>query len=52
MIEGYYKNPEANASAFTNGWFHTGDIAYCDANTKKWYIVDRKKVRTSTGDAD
>ncbi|CEL10842.1 hypothetical protein ASPCAL13951 [Aspergillus calidoustus] len=44
ITPGYYKNPSANASSFdSDGWFHTGDIAYCDGETKKWYIVDRKK---------
>ena len=40
---GYFENPKANGEAFRNGWFHTGDIAYCDSKSKKWYIVDRKK---------
>src|SRR5882724_13614799 len=26
ILKGYYKNPQATASAFRNGWFHTGDI--------------------------
>lgn len=44
VTPGYHKNPEANAQSFdSDGWFHTGDIAYCDKNTRKWYIVDRKK---------
>lgn len=44
MIPGYFDNPEANAQSFdSDGWFKTGDIAYCDELTKKWYIVDRKK---------
>ena len=44
MTPGYYKNPEANAVSFdSEGWFKTGDIAYCDEKTRKWYIVDRKK---------
>jgi len=45
VIKGYQDNPVANASAFSDGWFVTGDVAYCDSTTKKWYIVDRKKVR-------
>lgn len=44
VTPGYYKNPEANALSFdSDGWFKTGDIAYCDEATRKWYIVDRKK---------
>jgi acyl-CoA synthetase (AMP-forming)/AMP-acid ligase II len=44
VIPGYFENPEANKSSFDDeGFFHTGDIAYCDGKTKIWYIVDRKK---------
>ncbi|KAF2806774.1 AMP-binding enzyme [Mytilinidion resinicola] len=43
VIEGYFQNPQANVESFQNGWFHTGDIAYCEGASKKWYIVDRKK---------
>jgi len=27
VMKGYYENPGATASAFTGGWFHSGDIA-------------------------
>lgn len=44
ITPGYFENPKANAEAFdSEGWFKTGDIAYCDESTGKWYIVDRKK---------
>lgn len=32
VFAGYYNNPEANAKAFRNGWFRTGDLGYLDAN--------------------
>jgi len=41
ILKGYYKNDAANATAFRNGWFHTGDIGYRDADGF-YFIVDRK----------
>src|SRR5260370_41809119 len=41
ILKGYYKNPEATATAFRHGWFHTGDIGYRDKDGY-FYIVDRK----------
>jgi Acyl-CoA synthetases (AMP-forming)/AMP-acid ligases II len=41
ILKGYYRNPEATAQAFRNGWFHTGDIGYRDADGF-YFIVDRK----------
>lgn len=32
VISGYENNLEANAKAFTNGWFRTGDRGYLDEN--------------------
>ena len=31
VFAGYYNNPEANAKAFRNGWFRTGDLGNMDA---------------------
>ena len=32
VFSGYYKNDEANAAAFRNGWFCTGDLGHLDEN--------------------
>lgn len=42
MNSGYYKNPEATAKAWRNGWFHTGDGFKYDEDGN-FYFVDRIK---------
>jgi len=42
MTKGYYRNPEATAAAWRNGWFHTGDAFYRDEEGY-FYFVDRIK---------
>ena len=42
MNHGYYKNPEATARAWRNGWFHTGDAFRSDADGN-YFFVDRMK---------
>jgi 4-coumarate--CoA ligase len=42
VTQGYLKNEKANAEAFVDGWFCTGDI--CLLKDGKIYCVDRKKV--------
>ncbi len=37
----YWNRPEATADAFRNGWLHTGDIGYMDAQGF-FYLADRK----------
>ncbi len=32
VFAGYYRNPEANAKSFRDGWFRTGDIGHMDEN--------------------
>jgi 4-coumarate--CoA ligase len=48
VIDEYFANPKANADSWdSDGFFKTGDIMYCDGKSKKWYIVDRKKICAS-----
>jgi len=42
LNSGYFKNPEATAQAWRNGWFHTGDAFRRDADGD-FFFVDRKK---------
>jgi len=42
VIKGYINRPDATAESITDGWLHTGDVAYLDAE-QFIYLVDRKK---------
>jgi carnitine-CoA ligase len=42
LNSGYFKNPEATAQAWRNGWFHTGDAFRRDTDGN-FFFVDRIK---------
>ena len=42
VIKGYINRPEATAESITDGWLHTGDVAYLD-DDGFIFLVDRKK---------
>jgi len=48
MMKEVYKNPEATAEAFQDGWLYTGDVVRMDEEGY-FYIVDRKKDMIITG---
>jgi crotonobetaine/carnitine-CoA ligase len=42
ITQGYYRNPQATAEVWRNGWFHTGD-AFRRDEEGYFYFVDRMK---------
>jgi long-chain acyl-CoA synthetase len=45
VMAGYYRNPEANAAAFTDdGWFRSGDLGRFDADGHLYITGRRKEV--------
>ena len=42
IMQGYYRQPDETALAIRDGWLHSGDLGYFDADGHG-YIVDRKK---------
>ena len=50
-IHGYWQRPEINRAVYKNGWFHSGDLGYLDADGYL-YVVDRKQDLIITGGAN
>ncbi len=48
ITAGYYRLPDATSDAFRNGWFHTGDAGYLDADGNL-FVLDRRDDLIVTG---
>ena len=48
VMMGYWKNPELTKQVLRNGWYHTGDMGYIDAD-RYLFLVDRKADMIVTG---
>ena len=38
LFPGYWRNPEANAKAFHDGWYYTGDLVSRDKDGYFWFV--------------
>ncbi len=49
IMMGYYRDPEKTADAIHDGWYHTGDTAWCDEDGYFWYVGRIDDVIKSSG---
>jgi len=45
----YYNDPEKTAETWRDGWYHTGDTAWCDEDGYYWYVGRTDDVIKSSG---
>ncbi len=50
VFPGYWRNPEATAAAFRDGWLLTGDVAECDDEGDYWIRGRLKEMVVSGGE--
>jgi fatty-acyl-CoA synthase len=48
LFSGYWRNPQANAESFRNGWFHMGDVLVRNPDGT-FDFVDRRKYLIKSG---
>jgi crotonobetaine/carnitine-CoA ligase len=49
-MQGYYREPEATAAAFRDGWFLTGDLGYRDGDGYYYFVARKKDIIRCRGE--
>jgi long-chain acyl-CoA synthetase len=49
MFAGYWQEPEATAAVVRNGWLHTGDLGFIDADGYVWFRGRKKEIIIRAG---
>jgi crotonobetaine/carnitine-CoA ligase len=50
VMKGYYRDSEATAAAFRDGWFLTGDLVRRDADGYFWFVARKKDIIRRRGE--
>jgi crotonobetaine/carnitine-CoA ligase len=50
VMQGYYRDAEATAAAFRDGWFLTGDLGYRDADGFYYFVARKKDIIRRRGE--
>jgi crotonobetaine/carnitine-CoA ligase len=50
MMAGYFRDPEATAAVFRNGWMHTGDLARTDEQGRIYFVGRTKDMIRRSGE--
>ncbi len=49
LFQGYHKNEKQTASAYRDGFYHTGDVAYRDSDGYYWFVGRNDDLIKSSG---
>ena len=50
LMKGYYRDPEATAAAFRDGFFLTGDLGWIDPDNYVWFVARKKDIIRRRGE--